>query len=58
MRAIAIWIWFCAYLNCAGWALSAAHQLNATGYAVALAIWLPTVIIWREKKSARFFLWG
>ena len=36
--AILIWVWFCAYLNCAGWTLSALHQLNATGYAVALLL--------------------
>jgi hypothetical protein len=36
--AIAIWIWVCAYLNCAGWALSGLHQLNYGGYVIALAI--------------------
>jgi hypothetical protein len=40
----AIWVWLCAYLNCAGWFLSAIHQLNATGYAIALAIWIATLV--------------
>ncbi len=30
------WIGVCAYLNCAGWLLTAIHQVNAAGYAVAL----------------------
>lgn len=42
-NTVAIWIWLCAYLNCAGWFLSAIHQLNATGYAIALAIWVATL---------------
>ena len=32
------WILLCVYLNCAGWVLSALHQLNAGGYAVALMV--------------------
>lgn len=44
-NAVAIWIWLCAYLNCAGWFLSAIHQLNAAGYAVALAIWVATLFV-------------
>lgn len=54
MPAIAIWIWFCAYLNCAGWTLSALHELNAGGYAVALLVWLAALFVWRKKTSARF----
>ena len=50
MSAAKIWVWFCAYLNCAGWALSAIHQLNAGGYAGALAIWFVVLIIWRKKE--------
>ncbi len=52
MPAIAIWIWFCAYLNCAGWALSAVHQLNAGGYAVALLVWLAALFVWRKHSAA------
>jgi len=31
-------VWLCAWLNCAGWALSALGQLNAAGYAVSLLL--------------------
>ncbi|HEX3890053.1 MAG TPA: hypothetical protein VHX90_04295, partial [Verrucomicrobiae bacterium] len=54
-NAVAIWIWFCAYLNCAGWALSALHELNAGGYAIALAIWLAATFFWKQKTSAQIF---
>jgi hypothetical protein len=53
--AIIIWIWFCAYLNGAGWTLSALHQLNEKGYAAALALGLATVWIWKTKTGARIF---
>ncbi len=33
---LAAWIWSCAYLNFAGWILSAIGQLNAKGYIVVL----------------------
>lgn len=42
---VAIWIWFCAYLNCAGWFLSAIRQLNGVGYAVALTVWVASLFI-------------
>ncbi len=48
-----IWIWFCAYLNCAGWTLSALHQLNARGYAIALVTGLVALLVWRRKCSLR-----
>ncbi|HSY74445.1 MAG TPA: hypothetical protein VK810_03160, partial [Dongiaceae bacterium] len=53
--AVLIWIWFCAYLNCAGWALSAIHQLNACGYVVALALWFGALFVWRKKTSKQIF---
>jgi hypothetical protein len=37
-NAVAIWIWLCAYLNCAGWFLSATHELNAAGYDLAVGL--------------------
>lgn len=49
---VLIWVWFCAYLNCAGWTLSALHQLNACGYAVVLLLWLVAVFVWKQKTSA------
>ncbi len=48
---ITIWIWICAYLNCAGWALSWLHQLNAGGYAVALALGLAGALVWHQKNK-------
>ena len=50
---VLLWVWFCAYLNCAGWALSALHQLNAGGYAVALALGFAALLVWRKKTSAQ-----
>jgi hypothetical protein len=49
--AIAIWILFCVYSNCAGWTLSALHELNVAGYAIASAAGLVALIIWRRKNS-------
>jgi hypothetical protein len=43
------WIWFCAYLNCAGWVLSWLHQLNATGYTVVLALGLIATWVWNRR---------
>jgi hypothetical protein len=48
---VLMWVWFCAYLNCAGWALSALHQLNAGGYAVALALGLGALAAGQTKTS-------
>lgn len=53
MSPVTIWIWFCAYLNCAGWALSAIHQLNPAGYAITLTIWFLALIIWRKTECAQ-----
>jgi len=52
MRAIILWIWLCAYLNCAGWMLSALHALNAAGYAAALAMFAAGAIIWWRRAGA------
>ena len=49
---VVIWIWFCAYLNCAGWTLSALHQLNKTGYVAAFALGLGLVWLWKIKTGA------
>jgi hypothetical protein len=53
---VLLWVWFCAYLNCAGWTLSALHQLNARGYAVVLLLWLVAVFVWKQKTSAQIFV--
>ncbi len=49
---LAIWIWLCAYLNCAGWTLSALHELNAGGYAVALTLGLGALLVFQKKSGA------
>ena len=51
MNVIVLWIWFCAYLNCAGWTLSALHQLNAAGYAITLALGFGALLIWKRKAG-------
>jgi len=50
---VLLWVWCCAYLNCVGWTLSALHQLNAGGYAVALALGAVALLVWRKKTSAQ-----
>ncbi|MFZ1071956.1 MAG: hypothetical protein WAO21_00835 [Verrucomicrobiia bacterium] len=50
---VLLWVWFCAYLNCAGWALSAVHELNPGGYVVALLIGFSVLCVWRKRTSAQ-----
>jgi len=50
-----LWVWFCAYLNCAGWTLSALHELNAAGYAVALIIFFATTFLLLKTVPPRNF---
>src|SRR5208283_5248847 len=49
--AVLLWVWFCAWLNCAGWTLSALHELNAAGYTIALSIGFVGLWLWRKKSS-------
>jgi len=48
---VVIWVWCCAYLNCAGWALSALHELNAAGYTATLLAGFAALYIWRRQTS-------
>ena len=48
---VLLWVWCCAYLNCAGWTLSALHQLNARGYAVTMLAGLAALLVWWRKSS-------
>ena len=52
--AFALWICGCAYLNCVGWMLSALHELNLAGYAIALLIGFAALSVWRKKTSVNF----
>ena len=54
MPVIAIGIWLCAYLGCAGWLLSAIHSLTPTGYAVALPVGLAVLFALRGKIREGF----
>ena len=47
--AVAAWIVFCSFCSCAGWVLSALHQLNAAGYAVGFLLGLGTVWALRAR---------
>ena len=53
-RPVAFWIWICAYLNCVGWILSAAHELNGGGYAVALLAGLAGLAGWQRYVGQPF----
>ncbi len=53
--AVRIWVWICAYLNVAGWTLSAMHQLTVAGYAVALLIVTTVLCAWKLKTSGTAF---
>src|SRR6266403_5417348 len=49
----AVWILLCAFLSCAGWILSAVHQLNLLVYTVMFALAAAGVVLWgRGKPSA------
>ena len=45
----ALWVLFCAWWACAGWVLSAIHELNRTGYSIALLIVIG--LLWFLRKS-------
>ena len=49
----ALWVFLCAYLNGAGWMLSWMHALNATGYALALALGLAVLLVCRWGAGVR-----
>jgi hypothetical protein len=58
---IAAWIIFCVFCNCAGWGLSAIHQLNAAGYAAAFGLGIAAVIVFRKDLLPEGLLrprWG
>src|SRR5579863_836672 len=55
---VVFWVWLCAYLNCAGWVLSACHGLNKAGYAVVFAIGLVWLLIWIKTMETPVFRTG
>lgn len=50
-RFLALWLFVCAYLNCAGWLLSSLHALNAVGYAALLIPGLVAGVVWWMRTS-------
>jgi hypothetical protein len=56
---VAAWVVFSAFCSCAGWVLSALHQLNAAGYAVTFLLGLAGVWMLRRRLfSAGFGGWN
>jgi hypothetical protein len=51
----ACWIAFCALCNCAGWALSALHALNAAGYLAVFGLTGALLIVLRHRFSSLDF---
>jgi len=47
-----VWILLCAFLNCAGWILSAVHQLNLLGYTVMFALAAAGIVLWGRRKPS------
>jgi len=47
------WIVLCAICSCAGWILSAVHQLNSRGYAVIFGLGLAAVAVFRKRLFAQ-----
>ena len=60
LPCVRLWLWVSAFASLAGWGLSAAGQLNRTGYAVAFAAFAVFIFLGRKdlefapaKKSSR-----
>src|SRR5713226_3573990 len=43
------WILFCVFCNCAGWILSAFHQLSPIGYATAFVLSASLMLVFRNR---------
>jgi hypothetical protein len=48
---VAGWILVCAFFNCAGWGLSAIHQLNLAGYLVPVLAGLAGAALWWKRAG-------
>src|SRR5579859_3395183 len=51
-RPVALWIVLCAFLNCAGWILSAFHHLDRPGYAAMFALAAVGLVWWKSKHPS------
>ncbi len=52
---LAGWILVCAFFNCAGWGLSAIHQLNLAGYSIAVLGGLIAAGLWWKRLTGGGF---
>jgi hypothetical protein len=53
--AIFLWLCWCVFFNCVGWILSAAHELNFIGYALAACFGIAALMVWQKNASAKRF---
>ncbi len=51
---VAAWVVVCAWLNCAGWVLSALHQLNVAGYTVCFLVGAVAIFLFRKHLLPRW----
>jgi hypothetical protein len=52
---VAAWIVLCTFLNCAGWGLSALHELNLAGYSIAILGGLAAAALWWKRAGGGGF---
>jgi hypothetical protein len=48
-RLFVLWMLFAVFCQCAGWGLSAIHQLNAAGYIVAFVLFFVAAAVWMRR---------
>jgi hypothetical protein len=51
IRPAAVWVVLCAFLTCAGWVLSLAHQLNAAGYSAVILCGAIAATVWLKRRG-------
>jgi len=52
LPCVRLWLWISAFASLAGWALSAAGQLNRPGYAAAFAVFAVFIFVFRKGLVA------
>ena len=53
LPCVRLWLWVSAFASLAGWALSAAGQLNRAGYAVGFAAFAVFIFVFRNGLTAK-----
>jgi hypothetical protein len=51
---VRLWLWVSAFASLAGWGLSAAGELNRTGYAAAFAVFAVFIFLRRKDLGTKF----